>query len=78
MAAGEAPLTLGAMREAGKIEYIPFPEGLKERYQSHTEADLGNLRKSGYADPFLRVEEGVSRYVDWMLERDGPASRKSE
>ncbi len=78
MAAGEAPLTLGAMREAGVIEYIPFPEGLKERYQSHTEADLGNLRKSGYADPFLRVEEGVSRYVDWMLERDGPASRKSE
>ena len=73
-ASGEAPLSLGAMREAGVIEYIPFPEGLKERYQSYTEADLGNLRRCGYAEPFLRVEEGVSRYVSWMLERDEPAS----
>ncbi len=73
-ASGEAPLSLGAMREAGVIEYIPFPEGLKERYQSYTEADLGNLRRSGYAEPFLRVEEGVPRYVSWMLERDEPAS----
>jgi ADP-L-glycero-D-manno-heptose 6-epimerase len=76
-ASGEAPLTLGAMREAGVIEYIPFPEGLKERYQSYTEADLGNLRRSGYAEPFLRVEEGVSRYVSWMLERDEPTSPRS-
>ncbi|HQR53487.1 MAG TPA: ADP-glyceromanno-heptose 6-epimerase [Burkholderiales bacterium] len=77
-AAGEAPLGLGAMRQVGMIEYIPFPEGLKERYQSYTEADLGNLRKAGYDEPFLRVEEGVARYVDWMLERDGaaPVSRK--
>jgi ADP-L-glycero-D-manno-heptose 6-epimerase len=76
-ASGEAPLSLGAMREAGVIEYIPFPEGLKERYQSYTEADLGNLRRSGYAEPFLRVEEGVSRYVSWMLERDEPTSPRS-
>ncbi len=78
-AAGAAPLTLAAMREAGMIEYIPFPEGLKERYQSYTEADLGNLRgKAGYDEPFLRVEEGVARYVDWMLERDGRASAGRE
>jgi ADP-L-glycero-D-manno-heptose 6-epimerase len=72
-AAGAAPLSLGAMHEAGVIEYIPFPEGLKERYQSYTEADLGNLRKAGYGEPFLTVEEGVTRYVDWMLARDGAA-----
>jgi ADP-L-glycero-D-manno-heptose 6-epimerase len=72
-AAGAAPLTLGAMHEAGVIEYIPFPEGLKERYQSYTEADLANLRKAGYDATFLRVEEGVTRYVDWMLARDGAA-----
>lgn len=77
-AAGEAPLTLGALREAGVIEYIPFPDGLKERYQSYTEADLGILRKSGYAEPFLRVEEGVARYLSWMLERDGSVPLRSE
>jgi ADP-L-glycero-D-manno-heptose 6-epimerase len=75
---GQLPLTLGSMREAGVIEYIPFPEGLKERYQSYTEADLGVLRKSGYAEPFLRVEEGVERYVNWMLERDGLAAPARE
>jgi ADP-L-glycero-D-manno-heptose 6-epimerase len=69
-AKGEGALTLDEMKHAGVIEYIPFPEGLKARYQSFTEADLGNLRKSGYAEPFLRVEDGVSRYVSWMLERD--------
>jgi ADP-L-glycero-D-manno-heptose 6-epimerase len=76
-ASGDAPLALGALREAGAIDYIPFPEGLKERYQSYTEADLGYLRKSGYAEPFLRVEEAVSRYVSWMLARDGVAAPES-
>jgi ADP-L-glycero-D-manno-heptose 6-epimerase len=71
VADGEAPLTLGDMQRQGVIEYIPFPDGLKERYQSYTEADLGNLRKSGYAEPFLTVEEGVARYVDWMVARYG-------
>ncbi|MBL8528107.1 MAG: ADP-glyceromanno-heptose 6-epimerase [Burkholderiales bacterium] len=77
-AAGDAPLTLAAMKQAGVIEYIPFPDGLKERYQSYTEADLGVLRRGGYDEPFLRVEEGVGSYVSWMLERDGPVSRKRE
>jgi ADP-L-glycero-D-manno-heptose 6-epimerase len=76
--AGDAPLTLAAMKQAGVIEYIPFPDGLKERYQSYTEADLGVLRRGGYDEPFLPVEEGVASYMSWMLERDGPVSRKSE
>jgi len=76
-ARGEPRLDLGAMKEAGIIEYVPFPDGLKERYQSFTEADLSNLRKVGYAEPFLRVEEGVSRYVRWMLEREGTAAQRS-
>ena len=49
------------------IEYVPFPAGLKEKYQSFTQADLGLLRRAGYTAPFLSVEEGVRRYVDWLL-----------
>lgn len=43
----------------GEIEYIPFPSGLKEKYQNHTQADLQNLRKAGYSEAFLSIEEGI-------------------
>jgi ADP-L-glycero-D-manno-heptose 6-epimerase len=50
----------------GKIEYIPFPEHLKGRYQSFTQADISQLRAAGYAQPFKTVEEGVKLYLDQL------------
>ncbi|MDR9437528.1 MAG: ADP-glyceromanno-heptose 6-epimerase [Thiohalophilus sp.] len=50
----------------GEIEYIPFPEHLKGRYQSFTEADITALRKAGYEAPFKTVEEGVTDYMRWL------------
>ena len=50
--------------KAGKIEYIPFPPGLKDRYQSYTESDLSLLRKAGYVETFFSVEEGIKAYLD--------------
>lgn len=50
----------------GNIEYIPFPEQLKGRYQSFTEADIGALRSAGYDAPFKSVEEGVAEYMAWL------------
>jgi ADP-L-glycero-D-manno-heptose 6-epimerase len=70
-ARGEAPLTLAAMRERGVIQYIAFPEDLKGRYQSYTQADISALRSSGYELPFLTVEQGVPRYCQRLLERAG-------
>jgi ADP-L-glycero-D-manno-heptose 6-epimerase len=67
--AGEDLLKVDAMRAQGLLEYVAFPAGLKEKYQSFTQADIGQLRKAGYAAPFLSVEDGVARYVDWMLKR---------
>jgi ADP-L-glycero-D-manno-heptose 6-epimerase len=49
--------------EKGLIEYIPFPEGLKEKYQSFTQADLSRLRGAGYPADFKTVEQGVAAYV---------------
>ncbi|GGA60184.1 ADP-L-glycero-D-manno-heptose-6-epimerase [Edaphobacter acidisoli] len=43
----------------GKIEYIPFPGDLKNRYQHYTQADVAGLRAAGYAEPFTSLEEGV-------------------
>ena len=48
----------------GTIEYIEFPEKLRDAYQSFTQADITKLRKVGYEEEFLSVQEGVFRYLD--------------
>ena len=68
-AEGQAALTLEEMRAKNMIEYIAFPEALKGKYQSYTEADSSALRAAGYDQPFLTVEEGVARYCEWLLKK---------
>jgi len=53
----------------GKIRYVPFPDHLKGAYQSFTQADLGELRKSGCDVEFRGVEEGVKAYLDQIAVR---------
>lgn len=53
----------------GKIEYIPFPEELKGRYQSFTQADISKLRMVGYKGAFKTVEQGVTEYLNWLKAR---------
>jgi ADP-L-glycero-D-manno-heptose 6-epimerase len=60
----------------GEIEYIPFPDHLKGRYQSFTEADITALREAGYDAPFLSVEAGVTRYMQWLQERESNTEHK--
>ena len=55
-----------AWHKKGELEYIPFPDHLKGRYQSFTQADINALRQVGYAEPFKTVEEGVQSYLDWL------------
>lgn len=50
----------------GAIEYIPFPEHLKGSYQSYTQADISGLRQAGYEKEFLKIKQGVARYLDWL------------
>jgi ADP-L-glycero-D-manno-heptose 6-epimerase len=56
-------LSVRDMVQKGLIEYIPFPAGLAEKYQSFTQADLTRLRAAGYAGEFRAVEQGVAAYV---------------
>ena len=60
---GEKAMSLGELRSAGAIEYVPFPAQLVGKYQSFTRADISALRGAGYDKPFLDVEQGVGRYV---------------
>lgn len=50
----------------GVVEYIPFPDHLKGRYQSFTQADITRLREAGYDRPFKSVAEGVAEYMEWL------------
>ena len=66
-AEGKAALSLSELQQQELIQYIPFPEQLRGKYQSYTQADISALRAIGYGDPFLKVEQGVARYVEHML-----------
>jgi len=64
---GQQVLPLAALAADGHLRYIPFPDDLKGRYQSHTQADLTRLRAAGYTDAFSDVQTGVSAYANCLL-----------
>ena len=68
-AKGDPALSLAEMCYSGIVEYIAFPVALQGKYQSYTQADLGELRDCGYEDDFASVEQGVADYVGQMLGR---------
>lgn len=59
----QSALTLDDQIDQGLIEYIDFPDALKGKYQSFTQADMSRLRAVGYDGEFLTVEQGVAAYV---------------
>ncbi len=61
------PLKLEQAVHEGLIEYIAFPDGLEDKYQAYTQADLRNLRAGGCDVEFRRVEQGTASYVRWLL-----------
>ncbi len=71
LAAGKNALTLAELQQQELIQYIPFPEPLRGKYQSYTQADISALRAVGYNEPFLTVEQGVANYVEYLLKAAG-------
>ena len=68
-------LTTALYAAAGRplaIEWVDIPEGLRDRYQYFTEANMDALRAAGYKQRFLAVEEGVRDYVQRFLAADDP------
>jgi ADP-L-glycero-D-manno-heptose 6-epimerase len=66
---GKAALPLADMVSQGIVEYIDFPDALKGKYQSYTEADISALRAAGYKEAFNSVEQGVAKYVSYLAGR---------
>ena len=63
---GEAALSLADIASRGLIEYVPFPDALRGKYQCHTQADLSALRATGCDHVFASVQTGVTAYVRWL------------
>jgi ADP-L-glycero-D-manno-heptose 6-epimerase len=60
---GETPLSLEEAVKRGLIEYVNFPDALRGKYQSYTQADLSALRATGCQHAFANVQTGVRNYV---------------
>ena len=60
---GDPALPLEALVAEGLLRYVGFPDDLKGRYQSYTQADVTALRAAGYSAPMRDVQAGVSEYV---------------
>ncbi len=55
-----------AVGKEQKIEWVDTPEKFRAGYQYFTQADMGKMKKAGYNEPFIPIEEGVARYVKWL------------
>ncbi|MGR2663220.1 ADP-glyceromanno-heptose 6-epimerase [Chromobacterium haemolyticum] len=66
---GQPGLSLDEMVAQGIVEYVDFPDALKGKYQSFTQADIAKLRSAGYDAELFSVEQGVDRYVDWLIQQ---------
>jgi ADP-L-glycero-D-manno-heptose 6-epimerase len=60
-----------ALGKSLKIEYIPMPEGLREKYQYHTRADTRKLKKAGCLHECESLESAVKDYLLAYLEKGG-------
>ncbi len=61
--------TAASAAAQGLLEYIPFPDALRGKYQCYTQADLTALRAAGCRHTFADVSQGVAAYMAWLGSR---------
>ena len=59
-----------AMGREPRIEFIDMPEAIRGKYQYHTQADIGKLRRAGYMPPVTPLGDAVHEYVTAYLAPD--------
>ncbi|MCW5906943.1 MAG: ADP-glyceromanno-heptose 6-epimerase [Chitinophagales bacterium] len=62
-----ATAIFNAMQLPVSIEYTDIPADIRDKYQYYTQADTAKLHAAGYEQKFTSLEEGVQKYVDFML-----------
>jgi ADP-L-glycero-D-manno-heptose 6-epimerase len=66
---GGVPNAAAAVKQ-GLLEYIPFPDALRGKYQCYTQADLTALRAAGCDHVFADVATGVAKYMQELAAQD--------
>ena len=59
-----------AMGREPAIDFVDMPESIRDKYQYHTQADIGRLREAGYGAPVTPLGEAVADYVKGYLDGD--------
>jgi ADP-L-glycero-D-manno-heptose 6-epimerase len=67
---GGVPDAASAVQQ-GLLEYIPFPDALRGKYQCYTQADLAALREAGCEHRFADVATGVGEYMRELQRQSG-------
>ena len=67
-----AKAVFSALGQPERIEFIPTPEAIREKYQYFTQAETGRLRAAGWSGQFTELEAGVARYLGDFLTATDP------
>ena len=55
----EVAAALMHLHAAGRVQYIPLPPEVRDKYQPFTQADISSLRWAGYVAPFTELSQGI-------------------
>ena len=55
-----------AMGIKEKIEYVDMPFEIRDKYQYFTQADMTKLFKAGYSKAFMKLEDSIKDYVQYL------------
>jgi ADP-L-glycero-D-manno-heptose 6-epimerase len=61
-----ASALFGAMGRETKVEFIPMPESIRDKYQYRTRAELAKIRAAGYSAPIRTLEEAIADFVPYL------------
>ena len=58
-----------ALGKTPRIEYIDMPEGLRDKYQYFTQADMRRLKNAGCGINFHTLEESIKDYMEYLKDQ---------
>jgi ADP-L-glycero-D-manno-heptose 6-epimerase len=67
-----AHAVFAALDREPKIDFVPTPEAIRDKYQYFTEANMQKLRDYGFAHPSTSLEDGVADYIKSYLSQEDP------
>lgn len=63
-----ARAVFAAMEREANIVFVDMPEGLRERYQYHTQSEMTKARQAGFTHEFASLEAGVAATLrGWLM-----------